>query len=149
MSVLLEVTKTWDTSRAFQPKPKWGEGSEKEKRLFRVVLLCFASEFGLTHSFLGIKMKLKLDGQICFASLSSPPSPGVFLFELPKFSHSEHFSLGCRKEPLMIPKGPGCADGSLKGFEGFPGGRAEALSAPFTHGLVEVLSLCCIFHLWH
>lgn len=31
----------------------------------------------------------------------------------------------------MIPKGPGCAGGSSEGFEAFPGGRAEAPSAPF------------------
>lgn len=47
-SVLLEVTKTCETARAFQPKPKQGEGSGKEKRLFLEVLLSFASEFGLT-----------------------------------------------------------------------------------------------------
>lgn len=51
MSVLLEVTKTCETARAFQPKPKQGEGSGKEKRLFLAVLLSFASEFGLTRSF--------------------------------------------------------------------------------------------------
>lgn len=40
MSVLLEVTKTCETAKAFQPKPERGEGSGKEKRLFLAVLLC-------------------------------------------------------------------------------------------------------------
>lgn len=46
MSVLLEMTKTCETARVFQPKPEQGEGSGKGKRLFLVVLLCSASEFG-------------------------------------------------------------------------------------------------------
>lgn len=46
MSVLLEMIKTYETARVFQPKPEQGEGSRKGKRLFLVALLCFASEFG-------------------------------------------------------------------------------------------------------
>ena len=72
-----------------------------------------------------------------------------FLLELPKFSYSERFSVGCREKPLTLPKGSGCADGSSKGFEGFPGGRPEAPEGPFAHGLVEFLSLFCILHLCH